>query len=397
MTAARWSGRRVAVIGAGGFIGSHLVDHLLNRDAEVLAVVSASSRAVARGLPRSRCAVAAASIDDGPALLDALRPFRPDTVVHLAARPDGPESFGHMREGVRVNALGVATVLEAACRASAGLVIYGDSSKVFGNNGGTPDGDEPRLDPLCSYAIAKAAGWQLCTLAAKFTGINVVGLRPTLVYGPRQGWNLIAYVRRCVERNVPVRLQGGAQTRAPLHIDDAVEAYLAAGVTPEAWGESIAIGGARECTVATLAREVLAALGSDLPIVEEPHSIRATEVLRGVADNTQAYRLLNWEPRIGLQEGLRRTFAADAAEPMPPRSASADGSMEREPIHFSPDDRRSADRRERRRRWRGGRRVTDRIVPAHAEDVAASSDRLERSPVGASTSGYQDRHCEDSR
>jgi len=318
------TGRRVAVIGATGFIGSHLVERLVADGAEVLAIARTRDRLDHLSAVRHACAVALCDITAGAHVRRLLHMFRPDTVFHLAAHPDAAESFAHMSTCLQVNTLGVVNVLDAAAESGARLLVFGDSCKVYGNSG-VPYGVATPARPICSYAVAKAAAWQLCLVAAASSPLRVVGLRPTFVYGPRQTWNLITYIQSCVAAGRPVSLQGGSQTRDPLYVADAVDAFVAAASRPEAHGQAIPIGGGMEISVADLSDRVLATLGSSLRPVIGGDAPRPTEIWRSVSDNHDALALLRWRPRVTLADGLRRTLNASVAmSPLTSRDVSRD-------------------------------------------------------------------------
>ena len=302
--------KRVAVIGASGFIGSHLTELLVKEGAEVLAVAR-SLRRLARLSEIADCRVCSADIQDREAIGAALHRFRPETVFHLASNTDAAESFQQMAGSLEANAIGTTNLLEAAARAGAGLFVYGDSCKVYGN-GPVPYRCEQADAPVCSYAVGKAAGWRLCLVAGAFTGMNVCGLRPTFAYGPRQSRNLISYVEECVRRGDPVRLMGGAQTRDPIYVEDLARAFVCAATQPGARGCVVPVGGGEEIGVAVLSRRIVRMLGSDVEVVADAEAPRPTETWRSWCDNSDARALLGWAPAVSLEQGLRRTLGAAA-------------------------------------------------------------------------------------
>jgi nucleoside-diphosphate-sugar epimerase len=298
---------KVAVLGATGFIGSHLTERLVELGAEVMAVSKTPQRLgnLARVSGRIRFATADLT---GPDAAGLFQDFRPKKVFHLASLPDGAETFQHMRESLRQNTEMVINVLELAAAAKVETVVFGDSSKVYGN-GGIPYGDATPAAPVCSYAIAKSAAWSFCQLYSTLhPESHVVSLRPTMVYGPGQSVNLIGYLiagmRREGQKSLAV--QGGWQTRDPLYIDDAVEAFARAGVSVPARGNAIPIGGGVEMTVAEICERVKTALGSEVTFDFGSEPVRATEIFRSHCDNKDARRLLDWQPRVSFQEGLAR-------------------------------------------------------------------------------------------
>ncbi len=307
------SGARVAVVGATGFIGSHLTERLVEAGAEVLAIARTPRRIANLETVAGRCRFVPADILSGGAIQTVLGDFAPHVVYHLAAEADSAEHLTHLRASLETNAVGTANVADAAASAGTEVLVYADSCKVYGN-GPVPHRAAQPEAPVCSYAIGKAAGWHLCRLVAARTGMNVCALRSTFTYGPRQNPNLITYVAGCAGRGAPVRLMGGSQTRDLLYVDDAVRAFLAAAVSPPAWGRAIPIGGGRERSVFDVCREILDALGSPVEIAAGAEPPRLTEIWRSYCDNRDAGEALGWAPSVELGDGLRRTFAATLAQ-----------------------------------------------------------------------------------
>jgi dTDP-glucose 4,6-dehydratase len=316
---------RVAVIGGTGFIGSHLVECLLELGASVSVFARGTHPIENLARVSGRCHFCPIDIvPDRQALCAAIGQVNPRVVFHLASAPDAAESFSQMVNCAHQNVIGTVQVLEAASLAGTEVVVYADSSKDYGN-GPVPYRSTQRDAPVCSYAISNTAAWNFCRLASSMTGMAVCGLRPTFVYGPRQNWNLIAYVAACVRENRPVRLQGGTQTRDLLYVEDAVRAFVAAAIEKKAWGKVTPIGGGREVKIHRICKEALKVLGSDLPIVAEAEKPRLTEVWRSYCDNAEARKLLRWSPVVGLSQGLERTLAQPKQVPVPVEQTLADG------------------------------------------------------------------------
>jgi nucleoside-diphosphate-sugar epimerase len=307
-------GCRVAIVGATGFIGSHIAERLVELGAEVLAIARSTTRLQNLAGVYSYIRFAKIDITQRNSATKLFLEFRPQKVFHLASHPDSTESFEQMRISLLQNTEAVLNVLEASAAAKVETFIFGDSSKVYGNTSGLYAEDLPD-NPHCSYAIAKAAGWRLCKLySALQPEAKVVGLRPTMVYGPRQNLNLISYLFTRIREGGPIAVQGGWQTRNPLHIDDAVDAYLRVAASPAAWGHSIPIGGPQELTVAEICRQVLATLGATALLEFGAAPIRLTELFRSSSDNRDAFRLLGWQPRVSLPEGISRLAWHGAAD-----------------------------------------------------------------------------------
>jgi UDP-glucose 4-epimerase len=299
---------KVAVLGATGFIGSHLTERLVELGADVLAVAKSPTRLNNLAGVAARIRFATADLSGPTAPLALFENFRPKKLFHLASLPDGPETFEHMRESLRQNTEMVINVLELAAAAKVETVVFGDSSKVYGNSG-SPYAESSRPAPVCSYAIAKSAAWSFCQLYSTLhPESHVVALRPTMVYGPRQNLNLIGYLIAAMRREGKgsIAVQGGWQTRDPLYIDDVVEAFVRAGVSVSARGAAIPIGGGEEITVAAICERVKAALGSEAKFDFASDPLRSTEIFRSHCDNRDARRLLDWRPMVSFSEGLAR-------------------------------------------------------------------------------------------
>lgn len=301
------TGTRALVTGAGGFLGSHLVEQLTRLGASVMGV--SRSRGNLDLLPPDICAFAPCDLRDHEVVTRVCRGFRPDIVFHLASQRDAKEGYSQARDCVEGNLIATLNILDAACESGASAFIYGDSCKVYGDSE-VPFCESLPMKPLSSYAATKAAGWQYCLLYGRLHGTSVVSIRPTIIYGPRQPFNLITLVAECVMTGrQEIRLDGGSQTRDPLYIDDAIEAFILSGASAtQLAGRVINIGGGHEITIAELARETLRTLGSDLPVVCDDSRRRLTETQHSYCDNCESLQLLGWSPRTNLREGLRRTI-----------------------------------------------------------------------------------------
>jgi nucleoside-diphosphate-sugar epimerase len=199
--------------------------------------------------------------------------------------------------------------LEAFRLASGKLFVYGDSCKVYGNCN-VPYLEAMPAQPISAYAIAKSAGWQLCDLYSRVHNLCAVSIRPTMIYGPRQSFNLISFVVDCVlDGKREVVLDGGSQTRDPLYVDDAVAAFVSTACLGSTLSRRIVnIGGGNEQSVLQLAELVLELMDADLRVVEAPSRTRPTETKRSYCDNRESRTMLDWQPRVSLREGLSRTI-----------------------------------------------------------------------------------------
>lgn len=304
------AGRKALVTGGSGFIGSHLVEYLLRAGATV-AVVSRTRGKLEGLLDAAQYSFFACDLQDRNRTDTAVTSFQPEIVFHLASHPDGRESIEQATAALQCNAVSTLNILEAFRKCSGELFIYCDSCKVYGD-GQVPYRENMPMQPVSSYAIGKAAGWHLCTSYQNVYGVPCVSIRPTMIHGPRQGFNLITYVMRCVlDGKTEVLLDGGTQTRDLLSADDAIEAFVSAACRGRSVaGNVINIGGGCEKSVAELAHLVLDILDSHIPVICSPGRTRPTEMQRSYCDNVEAARYLGWRPAMELRPALEKTIAA---------------------------------------------------------------------------------------
>lgn len=306
------SSRRVLVTGASGFIGSYLVAALSRLGADVTGL-SRSGAAGAAGVQAGAKSArfVACDLRDAARTFEVVSSIRPQVVFHLAAHPDGRESGDQSVAVLNNNIGGVVNLLEAVRALPAVLFVYGDSAKVYGNSP-VPYRCEQALEPLSAYAVSKVSGWGFVDLYRRVHGVQAVGLRPTLIYGPRQPFNLFSYLLQAVESgDEQIVLDGGAQTRDPIYIDDAVDAFISAAEHgSELNGRNLPLGGGREVSVTELAELTVRLLGGRQKVVGQPVNVRPTETLRSWCDNAEITESIGWRPAVALEEGIVRMARA---------------------------------------------------------------------------------------
>lgn len=310
-----FSGQKVMLVGASGFLGSHLIQRFLHYGADVCGV-SRSAGATEALITHPNYEFHACDIIEANTTDQVVKNFRPDVVIFVAASPDGPESGELIRKRFNVNVVGLINVLEACCRhVPQTKFLFCDSRKVYGN-GTVPHNSTMLTAPMSSYAFTKDVGWRLCRLYASVRGLTAVSVRPSLIYGPGQGPNVIRNVFAAATRgDTTFTLRGGEQTRDPIFIDDAVDAFVSVAAQAQHLSNKvIVIGGREEVSVRELARLALEACGSKVIIVDDPAAMNGTDMLRSVCDLSEVERLLGWSPKILLREGLHRTVSAAASE-----------------------------------------------------------------------------------
>jgi UDP-glucose 4-epimerase len=292
---------RAIVTGGAGFIGSNLVDALLERGDEVhvLDDLSHGKREnVAAG-----ATLHVADICDPDAAFDAARP---EAVFHLAAQADVRVSVEQPGRDAAVNVLGTVSILEAARRHGAQVVFTSSGGAIYGECDG-PAAETAERRPVAPYGTSKLCGEEYLATWNRLYGTNHVVLRPGNVYGPRQDAHgeagvVAIFMRILLDGGTPTIYGDGRQTRDYVFVADVVAAALAAVGRPSGVYN---VGTGVETSVVDLSRAIQQAVGVHREAAHaEP---RLGELRRSVLDASLAGRELGWSPAYSLAGGLAET------------------------------------------------------------------------------------------
>lgn len=309
-----WDGAVVLVTGAGGFIGSHLTEALVELGADVRAFVHYDALGARGWLDRSpaadRIRVIAGDVCDRDSVSAAMRGA--DTVFHLAALIAIPYSYHAPASYVRTNVEGTLNVMQAAREHGVRRVVHTSTSETYGTAVYVPIDENHPLAAQSPYAATKIGADKIAESFASSFALPVVTVRPFNTFGPRQSARAVipAIITQTLAGET-VRLGNLTPTRDLNYVADVVDGFIAAAAAPSAVGETINLGSGREISVGDLA-ELIARIADRAVRVEcEDERVRppSSEVQRLVADNAKARRLLRWEPRVSLEDGLARTIA----------------------------------------------------------------------------------------
>jgi NAD dependent epimerase/dehydratase len=310
-----WAGRRLIVTGAGGFIGSHLVEFLVAEGASVRGFVRYNSRGD-RGWLEHLDASVANEVDvfigdlvNPDAVATAL--VGCELVLHLGALIPIPYSYRHPREFVAANVVGTLNVLEAARRADVHRIVQVSSSEVYGSAQTIPMPEQHRLHPQSPYAATKVGADQLALSYARSFGLPVVVARPFNTFGPRQSARAVipTIVTQALTRD---RIELGAvePTRDFLFVADTVEGLVRCAEADGVVGEVFNLGTGREHSIRDVVGLVFAAIGKEVPVELTEERLRPadSEVDRLCASVEKARERIGWEASVSFEDGLRRTI-----------------------------------------------------------------------------------------
>ena len=308
-----WSGRRVLVTGAAGFIGSHLTERLVELGAHtrvLLRYTSSASRGwLAESPALDAVEIFSGDVSDRDVLARAMQDV--EVVFHLAALIGIPYSYEAPTSYVRTNIEGTAAVLHAARAVGVARVVHTSTSEVYGTAVRVPMAEDHPIQPQSPYAASKAAADLLAFSYHRSFGLEVAILRPFNTYGPRQSNRAIipTIVTQALSRST-IELGHLSPTRDFTHVFDTVEGFIRVGEADGVGGETFNLGSGREISVADLANKIQGILGTSRAVVAHPARRRpaTSEVERLCADATKMRTRLGWAPRLSLDDGLRQTI-----------------------------------------------------------------------------------------
>ncbi|RME75172.1 MAG: SDR family oxidoreductase, partial [Chloroflexi bacterium] len=297
------------VTGGGGFIGSHVVEALLERGFAVrvldnlstghrenLAAVQGRIEFIEGDIREPETAARAV---DGVSL-----------VFHLAAVVSVPWSMAHPLETEQVNTAGTLCLLEAAQKAGVRRLVFSSTCAVYGDDPTLPKTEAMPPAPVSPYAVSKLAAEGYCRIFAAALGLETVVLRYFNVFGPRQDPSspysgvISIFVDR-LRRGQPVTIYGdGEQTRDFVYVGDVAQANLRAALAPDVSGQIFNIGTGRAVTVNHLFAVLSGLLNYPHPPRYEPP--RAGDIRHSYADPSLARSRLGWSAQVAFEEGLRR-------------------------------------------------------------------------------------------
>lgn len=305
---------KVLVTGAAGFIGSHLVDHLIRAGHDVFAIDSFTPY-YARAVKERNLRYASTSPDlrfaeRSVGSLTVTDLHGTDVVIHLAAQPGVRNSWEDFSTYVRLNLEETNTLADTIVRAGVPRVVFASSSSVYGDAVGYPTVETDRLTPRSPYGVTKQAGeslWEAYTLANE---LEVAALRFFTVYGPGQRPDM------ATQRLISAALSGesftlfgtGEQRRDFTYISDIVAACVSAATAPLHAGLTrLNVGGSGDTSMNDLISLVETASGRRISLLRT--EAQRGDVLRTGADSKLVLDTLGWAPKLSIGEGVRKQVA----------------------------------------------------------------------------------------
>ena len=302
------SNLKVLVTGISGFIGSHLARRLVEEGAEVHGLVKHSSNLWRIQDLNNQINLHYADIKDFDSVRKAIQGIQAQKVFHLAAYVDVSRSFEVVDEMVEVNIKGTLNLLRALEGTGYDCFINTGTSEEYGDNP-APFRENQTPNPVSLYSASKVATTLFCQMLHKTLGLRILTLRPFLTYGPGQESNmLIPSLMKKVLKGEALEMTKGEQTREFNYVDDIVDGFIKASISPEAVGEIINIGNGLEYKIREVVEMVLKLVNSPIKPNLGALAYRPGETWHFYCDNTKARKTLCWEPKVDLEDGLKMTI-----------------------------------------------------------------------------------------
>ncbi len=313
-----WGGRQVLVSGAGGFIGSHLVEQLARQGARVRAFVRYNSRGdfgLLRNLPediQNALEVISGDLRDGDAVSKAAAGC--DTVFHLGAVISIPYSYVHPEETTSSNVMGTLNMLLACRDQEVRRMVHTSTSEVYGTAMQVPINEAHPLQGQSPYSAGKIGADKLAESFQRTYDLPVITIRPFNTFGPRQSARAVipTIITQAVTQEV-IRLGSLEPRRDFTYVSDTVRGFLLAAENDnrEALGGVFNLGTGTDVSIGDLVEEICDLLGHDIIVETDTQRIRPSksEVMQLIADNSRAGEILGWQPIYGLREGLQETIS----------------------------------------------------------------------------------------
>ena len=311
----KWKDKQVLVTGAGGFIGSHLVDDLLSRGANVTAFVHYNARnhwGMLEGRYEEKTpnlTVVAGDISDTHFVRKSVS--EKDVVFHLAALIGIPYSYTAPESYINTNVKGTLNVMQACLESSIDHVVHTSTSEVYGTAQYTPIDEKHPLQGQSPYSASKIGADKIAESYYYSFDLPVTIIRPFNTFGPRQSTRAVipTIITQALTSN-EIKLGSLNPIRDLTYVTDTAQGFIKMAESKKTVGKTINTGSGRSITVGNLADLIIKQINPNISIICENIRIRPekSEVMQLLCDNRLAWELARWEPKYTLEEGISKTI-----------------------------------------------------------------------------------------
>ena len=313
-----YKGKRVLVTGADGFIGSHLTERLVSYGANVTAFVRWSALITPHNIQlknihhlKEKIKIISGDLGSHD-VIETIKREKPEVIFHLGAEAYVNKSFDQPREVIDTNVTGTLNILHGCLDENMKplsfikRIVVTSSSEIYGNYD-TPINESFVMSPSSPYGASKAAADRLAYSYYNTYHLPIAIIRPFNTYGPRHTYDAPPRFISLALEGKDITVYGtGEQSRDLSYVDDTVDGFLIMGMYEKAIGEAVNFGTGKDTKIIDLARKIIEISGSSSKIINLPP--RLSEVQRLCCDNTKARTLFGWQPKIRIDEGLKRNL-----------------------------------------------------------------------------------------
>jgi dTDP-glucose 4,6-dehydratase len=304
------SGKNIFVTGGAGFIGSALVRELLTEGSNIVIYDNFASgdRSNIEEI-KDRVTLIKGDIRD-PEIVNHLKEHKIDCVFNLAAEPYIPHCYDRPKNFFEVNANGALNIMLSSKEAGVARILQYSSSEVYGTAQYVPMDEHHPTIPCSTYAVSKLAADRLCYTLYHEQDLPIIIMRQFNTYGPRETHPYIIPELITQLSNSNKLKLGNIKARRDLtYIDDSAKGAVALMKCDEAVGEVVNLGYGQDWSVEELAYIIAKLMGHDsIEIEVEDVRLRPLDVERLQCNYFKAHKLIGWDPKVGIEEGLGRTI-----------------------------------------------------------------------------------------
>jgi len=305
----------ILITGAGGFVGSHLLETLLTRNYNVKCLVRYNSRndtGLLTEIPKNlinEVEIVSGDLRDYDAIYQAMKGI--DIVFHLGALIAIPYSYKHPKDVIDTNIIGTFNVLNAARNVSVEKVIHTSTSEVYGTALYVPIDEKHPLQAQSPYSASKISADKIAESFYCSYDLPVATIRPFNIYGPRQSARAVipTIITQALSNN-NVFLGSLSPKRDYTYVSDTIEAFIQIAQLDTTIGQTFNIGSNSDISIGELAQKICNLTNPNCKIIQEKKRMRPekSEVNRLWADNSKALNEIQWSPKVTLEEGLSKTI-----------------------------------------------------------------------------------------
>lgn len=304
-----FSGKTILVTGADGFVASHLCEHLVSKNAKVIALLRRNSGGIFKNLNEIKKSVQIkwGDTQDLSLLIETTKNV--DVIYHLAAQSHVGHSIYNPYETVVNDVLSTLNVVESARKNDVKRIIHAGSSEIYGDPKYVPIDTKHPLQPRSPYAAAKGSAENILESYFHTYGLPIVMSRFFNIFGPRQGLDqaIPKFILQALNgKNITI-YGNGKQTRDYTYVSDAVDAYSKLGLTPKLEGKVMNFGTEKEITIKNLA-ELIIKLTKSKSKLHFSKKLRTGETPRLLSEPKYAKKILGWSAKIDVTTGLEKTI-----------------------------------------------------------------------------------------